>query len=122
MEIKEPKTIFVQIAERLCDEILLGHYKDDERIPSVREYAALVEVNANTIVRSYDYLQGENIIYNKRGLGYFVSPGAAKQILSVRQEIFRKITLPEFVSQVHQLNIPLSEIDEALKKSNEEKP
>ena len=117
MEIKESKAIFVQIAERLCDEILLGNYNDDERIPSVREYAALVEVNANTVVRSYDYLQNEEIIYNKRGLGYFVTPGAAQKILTVRKDVFRKTILPEFVARVKQLNIPLKEIEKALEEA-----
>ena len=50
------KAIYVQIAERLSDEILAGKYKEDERIPSVREYAVLLEVNANTTVKAYDLL------------------------------------------------------------------
>ena len=70
------KAIYVQIAERLSDEILAGKYKEDERIPSVREYAVLLEVNANTTVKAYDLLATDEIIYNKRGLGYFVSAGA----------------------------------------------
>jgi DNA-binding transcriptional regulator YhcF (GntR family) len=75
MKFKESKSIYLQIADRICDEILQGQYKEEERIPSVREYAATVEVNANTVVRSFDYLQGQDIIYNKRGLGYFVLQG-----------------------------------------------
>ncbi len=68
MKFKESKSIYLQIADRICDEILQGQYMEEERIPSVREYAATVEVNANTVVRTYDYLQGQEIIYNKRGL------------------------------------------------------
>ena len=64
------KAIYVQIAgQRLSDEILAGKYKEDERIPSVREYAVLLEVNANTTVKAYDLLATDEIIYNKRGLG-----------------------------------------------------
>ena len=48
MNFKESKAIYLQIADRICDEILLGQYQEEERIPSVREYAAMVEVNANT--------------------------------------------------------------------------
>ena len=48
MNFKESKAIYLQIADRICDEILLGQYPEEERIPSVREYAAIVEVNANT--------------------------------------------------------------------------
>ena len=56
MNFKESKAIYLQIADRICDEILLGQYQEEERIPSVREYAAMVEVNANTAMRSFDYL------------------------------------------------------------------
>ena len=65
MNFKESKAIYLQIADRICDEILLGQFGEEERIPSVREYAAIVEVNANTVMRSFDYLQSQNIIYNK---------------------------------------------------------
>lgn len=68
MKFKESKSIYLQIADRICDEILQGQYTEEERIPSVREYAATVEVNANTVVRTYDYLQGQEIIHNKRAL------------------------------------------------------
>ena len=68
MKFKESKSIYLQIADRICDEILQGQYTEEERILSVREYAATVEVNANTVVRTYDYLQGQEIIYNKRGM------------------------------------------------------
>ena len=54
MNFSNDKAIYVQIAERLSDEILAGKYKEDERIPSVREYAELLEVNANTAVTAYE--------------------------------------------------------------------
>ena len=38
MNFKESKAIYLQIADRICDEILLGQYQEEERIPSVREY------------------------------------------------------------------------------------
>ena len=54
MKFKESKPIYLQIADRICDELLQGLYQEEERIPSVREYAATVEVNANTVVRTFD--------------------------------------------------------------------
>ena len=53
MNFKESKAIYLQIADRICDEILLGQFAEEERIPSVREYATIVEVNANTVMRSF---------------------------------------------------------------------
>ena len=111
MKFKESKSIYLQIADRICDEILQGQYKEEERIPSVREYAATVEVNANTVVRSFDYLQGQDIIYNKRGLGYFVAPGGRERILELRKEVFLRDELPEFFRQLEMLDIPLSDVE-----------
>ena len=111
MNFKESKPIYLQIADRICDEILQGQYKAGERIPSVREYAATVEVNANTVVRSFDYLQGQDIIYNKRGLGYFVAPGGRERILELRKAVFLRDELPEFFRQLEMLDIPLSDVE-----------
>lgn len=110
MIFKENKAIYLQIADRIADEILLGHYTEEERIPSVREYAAIVEVNANTVMRSFDYLQSQNVIYNKRGIGYFVAVGARKLILSLRRETFLKEELEYFFRQLATLNISADEI------------
>ena len=117
MNFSNDKAIYVQIAERLCDEILASKYKEDERIPSVREYAVLLEVNANTTVKSYDLLANEGIIYNKRGLGYFVSAGAKKQIKKARNQEFMKERLPELARQMKLLDISTKEVVEELEKT-----
>lgn len=110
MNFKESKAIYLQIADQICDEILLGQYQEEERIPSVREYAAIVEVNANTAMRSFDYLQSQNIIYNKRGIGYFVSAGAKDLILSLRRETFLKDELEHVFRQLYTLGVSDEEL------------
>ena len=115
MKFKETKSIYQQIADRLCDEILLGNYREEERIPSVREYAATVEVNANTVVRSYDQLQGQEIIYNKRGIGYFVAPRAVERIKQLRKELFLTEELPEFFGSISTREISIEEIEKLYK-------
>ena len=110
MVFKESKPIYLQIADRLMDEIQLGKYVEGERIPSVREYAAVVEVNANTVVRSYDYLQSMDIIYNKRGLGYFTQEGAQDRIFAARREAFLTSSMPEVFRQMDLLQISTDEI------------
>lgn len=116
MNFKESKAIYLQIADRICDEILLSQYKEEERIPSVREYAAVVEVNANTTMRSYEYLQSKEIIFNKRGIGYFVSPGATKLILSLRRETFLEEELDYFFKQLYTLDISINELEKMYKE------
>lgn len=116
MKFKESKSIYLQIADRICDEILQGQYVEEGRIPSVREYAATVEVNANTVVRTYDFLQGQEIIYNKRGIGYFVSAGAQERIVALRKDVFLHEDLPEFFRQIMTLNISMKEIGNMYKE------
>lgn len=112
MKFKESKSIYLQIADRLCDEILQGDYPEGGRIPSVREYAAIVEVNANTVVRSYDHLQGLDIIYNKRGIGYFVVDGAVERIKELHKELFLSDELPQFFGRLNMLGISIAQIEE----------
>ena len=109
------KPIYLQMADRLCDEILSGKYQDDNRIPSVREYSVLLEVNTNTAVKAYEQLAREEIIYNKRGLGYFVTKGAKKQILKARKREFMKERLPELFRQMQLLDITIEDVAEAYK-------
>ncbi len=104
------KAIYMQIADRLCDEIISGKYKDDDRIPSVREYSVLLEVNTNTVVKAYDYLSREEIINTKRGLGYFVINGAKQHILKMRRNEFMQQTLPEVFRQMKLLGIGINEV------------
>ncbi len=80
------KAIYLQIADRICDLIMSGAYDEDHRIPSVREFAASIEVNANTVMRSYERLASQGLIYNKRGIGFFVSEDAKLRILRERTE------------------------------------
>lgn len=110
MNFKESKAIYLQIADRICDEILLGQYREEERIPSVREYAAVVEVNANTVMRSYDYLQTQGIIHIKRGIGYFVTAGARKLIHFLRKESFLTEEADYFFKQIYMLGVTEEEL------------
>lgn len=110
MNFKERRAIYLQIAGRICDEVILGQYREEARIPSVREYAAVVEVNANTVMRSYDYLQAQGVIYTKRGIGSFVSAGAHSLILSLRKESFLKEEAGYFFKQIFTLGISAEEL------------
>ena len=111
MNFKESRAIYLQIADRICDDILLGQYEEEGRISSVREYASIVEVNANTVMRSYEYLQSQEVIYNKRGIGFFVASGAKMLIHSLRKEQFLKEEVGSFFRQLYTLGISIKEIE-----------
>ena len=102
MEFDQHKPIYLQIADAICERILTGIWPEGGRIPSVRECGISLAVNPNTVARSYDELSTDGIIHNKRGIGYFVSPGA-RDIIRERQrssfiteelsEVFRKMDI-----------------------------
>lgn len=99
------KAIYLQIADRISDDILQGKYDSDSRIPSVREYAASVEVNANTVMRSYERLTAKGLIFNKRGIGFFVSPDAKEKIIEEKSEDLMKRQLPPLFKLMNHLGI-----------------
>ena len=111
MIFRDNLSIYQQIAERICDEILDNKFPPGERILSIREYAALVEVNANTVVRSYEWLQQQEIIFNKRGIGYYVSPEGKHRIKEIRRKRFFSDELPLFFNRLSTLDISVAEID-----------
>jgi DNA-binding transcriptional regulator YhcF (GntR family) len=105
MEFQNGKSIFLQIADSITDKVISGELPAGEKIPSVRELAAEMGVNPNTIMRTYGELQTMNIIENQRGIGYFVLDNAQEIILQgKKQEFFNKV-LPEFIRQAQVLGI-----------------
>ena len=110
MEFRKQKSIYQQIADRLMDQILAGAPAEDERMPSVRDVAASMGVNPNTVMRSFDYLQGEGIIYNRRGVGYFASADAKEKILAIQRQEFLEEELPLIRQKMKLLGISIEEL------------
>ena len=94
MDFHGEKPIYLQIVDVFCERILAGTLKGDERIPSVREYGADIGVNPNTVMRVYEKLTTDEIIYNKRGIGYFVAPDARERILQAQRAEFLEKEVP----------------------------
>lgn len=110
MEFKDKQSIYLQIADYISEQIVLGKWPPGERIPSVRDMAGMLEVNPNTVMRTYDFLQGREIIFNKRGIGYSVSNDAKERIGIYRKERFLTNELPDFFRTISLLQISMEEI------------
>lgn len=116
MEFKNGKSIALQIADNLSEKILEGSLPEKGRIPSVRELAADMGVNPNTIVRTYAELQSREIISNQRGIGYFVNEKARSIINEWRKSEFFENQLPEFVKQMKVLGISYEDLQTPINK------
>lgn len=110
MEFKDKQSIYLQIADYIGEQILLGQWPPGERIPSVRDLAASLEVNPNTVVRTYEYLQGKNIISSQRGIGYSAADDALELIQVDRKERFLETELPDLFKTMYLLNISLGDL------------
>ncbi|MBB6276586.1 GntR family transcriptional regulator [Porphyromonas circumdentaria] len=100
-----PQSIFLQIADQIKDAILAGRYNPGEKIPSVREMAANLEVNPNTVVKAYEQLIAGGLIASQLGVGFFVCEGALERVLALRRNIFFKDIVPTIVKEMHLLYI-----------------
>ena len=105
MDFRENKAIYIQIAEYVCEQILLKKWTLGEKIISIRDLAVNMEVNPNTVQRAYDLLQQREIISNKRGVGYFTEDNAMERILDFRREQFMENELPVFLRNIYLLKI-----------------
>lgn len=110
MDFKKQKPIYLQIADWLMEQILGGQPAEEDRMQSVRDVAASMGVNPNTVMRSFDYLQQEEIIYNRRGVGYFVSPDAKSRILALQRKEFLEEELPYIRQRMKTLGISIDEL------------
>jgi DNA-binding transcriptional regulator YhcF (GntR family) len=120
MNFDEHKPIYLQISDSICEKILNDEYAEDERIPSIREMGAQLGVNPNTVMRSYDHLKSLDIIYDKRGMGFFASPDAKKSVKKMYKKEFMGLEMLSIAKKINLLEISLDDFVESLKDVLEE--
>jgi DNA-binding transcriptional regulator YhcF (GntR family) len=112
MKFKTDKPIYIQIGEFIRENILKQKWTGEDRVPSIREMAVEMEVNPNTVMRAYSELQDQGIIYNKRGIGYFIEDKARKTVLEQERNKFLQKQLPRVFNKMELLNINFKELKE----------
>src|SRR3712207_6761182 len=99
------QAIYLQIADYICEKVLLNEWKPEDKVPSVRELAMQLEVNPNTVMRTYDFLKQQDIINDKRGIGYFITSQAYKSAVNYRKTEFLEKELPSVFRTMNMLGI-----------------
>ena len=115
IDFNNTQTIYMQIVDWVFEQILTSAWKPGDKAKSVRELAVMFEVNPNTVMRSYDYLQNNEIFLNKRGIGFFVTEDAVEKIKILRKREFMEEEVPVFIKNVKLLDIDVNEIINLLK-------
>ena len=110
MEFRENRPIYLQIADLVCENILDGVWKPGQRIPSIREMAESIEVNPNTAMRTFGYLEDQGIIHNQRGIGFFLSEGAYEATRELMKKTFVSGELPRFFRTLDLLHMGFEDL------------
>ena len=110
MDFNKNQPIYLQIADYINENILLKKWKEGDRVLSVRELAMNLQVNPNTVMRSYTFLQNEEVLHNQRGIGYFITEGSLEKIKELKKIHFVDIDLPEVFKTGNLLGISPEEL------------
>lgn len=110
MNYSDLKPIYLQIVDSICEYVLNGTWSQGDRIPSVREMAITMGVNPNTLMRSYAYLEEQGIITMSRGVGYFLSEDARKQVIDLKRKDFLTQDIPHFFKMMDLLEMDENEL------------
>ncbi len=110
MNWSEHKAIYFQIADAMMDEVLSKAVSPGQRVLSVREKAAQIEVNPNTVARAYSLLEAEGIIHNQRGLGFFYAEEALPRARAFKKEVFSRELLPQVFHTIDLLDMSPEEL------------
>jgi GntR family transcriptional regulator len=116
MQFLTNQAIYLQIADFICEKILQNEWPPQQKIPSIRELAVQIEVNPNTVAKTYSYLESMGIIAKERGIGYFVDTHAQKNILKIKRELFYQQELPLFLKKMALLKISFKELQSLINK------
>lgn len=100
MEFVPDKPIFRQVADYCSRHILDGEWAPEQRIPSTKELAVTLAVNNRTVMKAYDDLSDAGVIYQRRGMGYYVSADACGRLRNMLRSDFISTTLPDLIARM----------------------
>lgn len=116
-EFTTDKPIYLQILDYCMDNISSDQWRPENRIPSVKELSVTMAVNPRTVMKAYEELSTRGIIFQRRGLGFFVSSDARLLVKEIRMKEFETTVLPEFIKHLRNAGFPVSRVIEILSES-----
>lgn len=114
--IDEARPIFVQIAERIEDDIIEGRLPEESQVPSTNHFASFYQINPATAAKGVGLLVEEGILYKKRGIGMFVATGAYARLLEKRREQFFNQYIVTMLKEAEKLGITSEQLTEMIQK------
>ena len=118
LELTNDVPIYAQIAQAIEDNILKGIFKEEEVIPSTTEISVKFKINPATVAKGFNLLVDEGVIYKKRGVGMFVSPGSKDLLMEKRKDSFYKKYVVSLIEEAERLDISIRDIINMIEKES----
>ncbi|SFI35292.1 DNA-binding transcriptional regulator YhcF, GntR family [Paenibacillus sp. UNC496MF] len=115
-QIDDSRPIFVQIAERIEDDILQGGLPEESQVPSTNQFAAFYGINPATAAKGVNLLVDQEILYKKRGIGMFVSTGAKEKLTEKRREQFFEQYVVTMIREAEKLGITKEQLTDMIRE------
>ncbi|MFC4619937.1 GntR family transcriptional regulator [Camelliibacillus cellulosilyticus] len=114
------RPIFIQLAERIEDDIIEGHMPEESQVPSTNQFAAFYKINPATAAKGVNQLVDQGILYKKRGIGMFVATGARAQLLEKRKEHFFEQYIVTMMREAKKLGITTEQLTDLIRRGEKE--
>jgi len=113
----QEKSIYLQIAEMIENDILRDIILEEEKVPSTNELARLYAINPATAAKGINILVDHGVLYKKRGIGMFVATGAKEKIKRCRQEEFYGNYIKKLLAEAESIGISKDEVIRMIKEN-----
>ena len=112
--------IYRQIADGIEREILTGALREEEQVMSTNQYAAHFRINPATAQKAFQQLVDDGVLYKRRGIGMFVSPGATTRLRSHRRARFFADVVDPMIAEAKAIGVPLGDVVARLRERADE--
>ena len=119
--ISDDRPIFIQIAERIEDDIIEGILLEESQVPSTNQFAAFYKINPATAAKGVNLLVDEGILFKKRGIGMFVAKGARAKVMEKRKEQFYEQYVVTMIQEAEKLGITVDHLTEMIQRGDKKR-
>jgi DNA-binding transcriptional regulator YhcF (GntR family) len=114
--LNDSQPIFVQIAERIENDIISGDLPEESQVPSTNQFASFYQINPATAAKGVNLLVDEGILYKKRGLGMYVATGARAKLREKRKNQFFEQYVVTMLQEAEKLGITTEQLTEMIQR------
>ena len=119
LQMDDSRPIFVQIAERIENDIIDGAMPEESQVPSTNQFAAFYQINPATAAKGVNLLVDQGILYKRRGIGMFVATGAKARLMEQRKEHFYEQYVVTMIGEAKKLGITVDQLTDMIRRGEQ---